>query len=244
MQESQTETLTWAIVDKRAPEIGRENLRKLFDKVFEFSSEGITYDELSGHPDIFIFQKQEKLIIAKNSPKKFVEFLKKMHINFVFGATKISKDLKSSTQYNCLINDNLLFHKKNYSDKSILNSLNNIEIIELPQPFTRCSMLGFGKKNFITSDLGILKIMKKNKFNVKYFSPEKIILDGYEHGLFGGCTGVFDNKIYLMGSLNYHEDGEKIKQFIKDLNFEIVELYDGPLFDVGSIFIGNSSVRL
>ena len=46
----------YAIIDKRCSKEIKENLKQYVDAVFEFSTEGITYNSISCHPDIFIFQ--------------------------------------------------------------------------------------------------------------------------------------------------------------------------------------------
>jgi hypothetical protein len=68
-----------------------------------------------------------------------------------------------------------------------------------------------------------------------YVSPGDILLPGFEHGFFGGTCGLFENKLLLLGSLRYFNDGEKIRQFLAKTKMEIIELYDGPLVDGGSI---------
>jgi hypothetical protein len=68
-----------------------------------------------------------------------------------------------------------------------------------------------------------------------YVSPETILLEGFPHGFFGGCCGVWEDKIFINGSLDLFEDGDKVKVFLHKIGYQIVELTDGPLTDVGSI---------
>jgi len=91
------------------------------------------------------------------------------------------------------------------------------------------------ENNFIISDKGIQKTFFENKINHLYVSPEKIVLPGFPNGFIGGCCGVLENKIFLSGSLKYFPDGEKFKQFVQNYKYEVIELYDGFLFDCGSI---------
>ena len=56
----------YAIIDKRAPLEVKKNLEKYTDEIFEFSSDEITYNSISGHPDIFIFQDAKSPITVKS----------------------------------------------------------------------------------------------------------------------------------------------------------------------------------
>ena len=89
-------------------------------------------------------------------------------------------------------------------------------------------------EKFITSDVGIFKQLKKNNLDVLFVEPKGIILKGFKNGFFGGCCGVENNRVFIAGSLSYFPEGGKINKFLD--GFEIIELYDGPLLDVGSIF--------
>jgi hypothetical protein len=71
--------------------------------------------------------------------------------------------------------------------------------------------------------------------NILYVAPAGIKLEGFPHGFFGGCCGVWEDKVFLNGSLLHYPEGEKVRQYLKDLGYGIVELSDGPLLDVGSI---------
>jgi hypothetical protein len=90
-------------------------------------------------------------------------------------------------------------------------------------------------RQFITSDEGIYKTLKINGFPSLFVNAEDIILHGHKHGFFGGACGIFENKIFALGNLDGYSDGKKVKTFINSLGYDIIELYDGQLFDGGSI---------
>ena len=75
----------YVIIDKRTPLAVKKNLEKYTSDIFEFSSDEITYNAISGHPDIFMFQDANKLILAPNTPKKLINFLDKKAVNYTFG---------------------------------------------------------------------------------------------------------------------------------------------------------------
>ena len=227
----------WAIIDSRAPKEAIENLKKEFD-VLEFESYETTYNEVSGHPDIFIFQNNEELIIAPNSPKKLIAFLDKNNVNYVYGEKKVGLALNNSTQYNCIVTNSYLLHKKGFTDKSIQTRFSDKKFINLPQAYTRCSLTKINDNNYITSDKGIEKALVKEGFNVLYIDPKPILLPGYPFGFFGGTNGIYKEKFYLIGCLKYHPQRKVIEEFLTKKHLEIIELYNGPLYDGGGIFIG------
>ena len=65
--------------------------------------------------------------------------------------------------------------------------------------------------------------------------PHGIELAGFDHGFFGGCCGVINDTVVITGSLAHFPDGQKVSRFLKEQGCPWVELYDGPLVDVGSL---------
>jgi hypothetical protein len=90
---------------------------------------------------------------------------------------------------------------------------------------------------YITSDHGIYAILNAMKCDILYVDPADILLPGFPHGFFGGACGIHENKVYITGSLKKYKHGEMVKEYLLSNNYEIIELYDGPLFDCGSILI-------
>jgi len=90
---------------------------------------------------------------------------------------------------------------------------------------------------FITSDRGIENILKQEGLSCLYVSPKEVLLPGFKHGFFGGACGVFDNSVFILGSLNYFSEGNAVKNYLTGLGYELCELVDGKLFDGGSILI-------
>ena len=62
-----------------------------------------------------------------------------------------------------------------------------------------------------------------------------------KHGFFGGACGVHENKVFILGHLDKFKDGDKVRNYLKDLDYKIIELFDGQLFDGGSILFLYSS---
>ena len=221
------------IIDARIPQEAKDNLSD-YGEIINFSSKGITYDAISGHPDIFFCKVDNKLIVAPNTPSEYFHLLEKNRVKYIKGNKKVSNKYPETAHYNAVVNDIILIHNLDYSDPELLKACSGKEKIFVNQAYTRCSLIPVVKNSFITSDEGIYKIIK-DKFSTLYVSPEKIILPGFKNGFFGGACGVLDDKLFIIGKLKYHPDGDEIMDFVNSYNLEIVELYDGPLYDGGGI---------
>lgn len=226
----------YAIIDQRSPEEVKNNLAKYVDDVFEFSSENITYNSIGGHPDIFMFQDSKKLIIAPNSPKTLLDFLDKKKINYDLGIKNVGESLAESSCYNCFSTKDYFFCNEGKPDKSIQNYCANKQLIHVPQSYVRCSMFGINKQKMITSDLGIVKVLKNKSLDYFYFDPSEINIVNHKNGFLGGTLGEMDNKLFFMGNILIHKDGRELHKFISNNQNEVICLGNDYLYDGGGLF--------
>ncbi len=223
------------IIDKRIPQQSKDIL-KTYGELLELETTDITYDAISGHPDIFFCQAPDNnLIVAPNLPESYFKVLFNNNIPFIKGELEVGKIYPSTAHYNIVLTDKYLIHNTKYTDRKILDQNLNKTIINIKQAYTRCNLISLGDNSFITSDDGIFKTLHKLKFNVLNVSPLDVELPTFDHGFFGGVCGVHNSKVFINGSLNYHREGEQIFDFITTLGYSIIELYDGKLNDGGSI---------
>lgn len=240
------------IIDKRIPEAAKQTLAT-YGELLEFATHGITYDAISGHPDIFFCQTPGGLVVAPNTPAEFLLQLDSKNINYTTGEKPVGSKYPETARYNAVVTNNYLIHNTSVTDTSILNA---ILIFTLPQfsifnpdgyrdqfsihqAYTRCNLIALDEGHYITSDRGIEKALKSRNLEVLFVSPEGIILPGFANGFFGGCCGILDDKLFITGSLHCYPGGEKVRQFSKKAGFRVIELYDGPLFDGGGILFIN-----
>ena len=242
------------IADSRMPEEAKKNLKKLGNVLFLNPTE-ITYNSISSHPDIFFFQKDDTLIYAPNAPKKIVKELKKRKIKLIEGEKEVGKKYPETVPYNAVGIGNLLIHNLKYTDPKILSSYENH--IHVNQGYTRCNLLALNENCFITSDIGIFNAVNSQqttdnrlcpheslaetygRTSVLYIDPKQIKLEGQKNGFFPGCCGVWRNNLIVCGSTKNLKEKAELDKFLKDNNFNLIELYDGDLIDVGSIFFRN-----
>ena len=220
------------------PDKAKENLSKLGDVMWLQPSDK-AYPSISSHPDIFFFCKDERhcksVICAKN-----VDMELPHNIEIIKGEKPVGKKYPETVPYNAVGVGNILIHNLLYTDLSIQNSYRQISTksvqLNVNQGYTRCNLLALDEKNFITSDFGIKKVLEENGCNVFYVDPHQIALPGHDHGFFPGCCGLVDDYVVVCGSLKHLKECKELKKFIRRNKMKIIELYDGELVDVGSIF--------
>lgn len=221
------------IIDKRMPLEAKSALSE-YGELMEFSTSGITYDAISGHPDIFFCRVGARIAAAPDIPAEYTDLLKKRNISIVHGKRPVGGKYPASAGYNAAVWGNFLVHRLDITDPSILMMTEDMEKINIMQGYTRCSLLPLENNLFITSDMGIHSALQKRGRSL-YVSPYNIILPGFAHGFFGGACGVHDDKIFVTGNLDYLSEGNEVRVFLKDSGYTVIELYNGPLFDCGSI---------
>jgi len=224
------------IVDHKMLPRAKEKL-SLYGDLLELKTEGITYPAISGHPDIFIFQSADKLIVAPNFPEEYLKILKNSFSNVINGEFPVGNQYPATSRYNAVASSEHLIHNFRYTDFMITRTLEDLNPIHVDQGYCRCNLLPLKDDHFITSDQGINKVLMRLHLNILNVSPEGIHLEGFPHGFFGGCCGVWEDKVFINGSLNHFTEGEKVRNSLDKLGYEIIELDGGPLIDVGSIVI-------
>ena len=226
------------IVNRDIPQEAMENLSQ-FGDLISISSSDITYNAISGHPDIFMCQIDDKLVVSPNLPSSIKEKMNEEQIAFVEGESIAGSIYPETAHYNAVVSENYLIHKLGVTDDKILEYCSHKKFINVNQAYTRCNLLPLKNDCFITSDKGIFSILKNNNLDALFVDPQQILLPGFNNGFFGGACGVVDNKVFIIGSLSKINDGNKIQEFLTNRSYEIIELYSGPLFDGGSVLFNN-----
>lgn len=206
-------------------------------ELMELRTKGITYPAISGHPDIFFCQSANKLIVAPNLPQKYFDQLTDHQINYITGELPVGPEYPASARYNAVATSKYLIHNLRHTDPVITSELHDLTPVHVNQGYCRCNLLPLKGDHFITSDKGIYKVLKGLHPEGLHpgVSPNNILLEGFPHGFFGGCCGVWEDKVFVNGSLRFFKDGSKVRDYLYNLNCEILELHKGPLIDSGSI---------
>jgi hypothetical protein len=227
------------IIDQKMSKEAKATLA-FFGELIGLKTDGITYPAISGHPDIFFCQSPGKLIIAPNLPKHYINQIKNHKIGYKIGELPVGREYPASASYNAVATSNYLIHNFRHTDFMITRTLEELHPVHVDQGYCRCNLLPLKNDHFITSDRGIFKVLtglhpEGLHPNVLFVSPEEILLEGFPNGFFGGCCGVLGEKVFVNGTLAHYPDGSKVRDYLSSLGYEIVELDEGPLTDVGSI---------
>ena len=109
-----------------------------------------------------------------------------------------------------------------------------LEVAEFRVQSRDASTMSFIKQNenSFTEDIVDTSVQK----SILYIDPKQIKLEGHDHGFFPGCCGVWKNNLIVCGSTKHLKEKEELDKFLKDNGFNLIELYDGELVDVGSVF--------
>ena len=241
------EELPTIIADGRMPEEAKKNLKKLGDVLF-LNPTDITYNSISAHPDIFFFQGKDGLVYAPNAPKRIVKELKKRKIKLTEGKKEVGRKYPETVPYNAVGIGDTLIHNLKHTDPTILSLYENH--IQVNQGYTRCNLVALKEGVFITSIPDNRQQTTDNRLcpseshvetygrtSILYIDPKQIKLEGHDHGFFPGCCGVWKNNLIVCGSTKYLKEKAELDKFLKDNDFNLIELYDGELVDVGSILI-------
>lgn len=197
-----------------------------------FKTENITYPAISAHPDIFMFQKDNILVFAPNLPDKYKEVLQKSQCLLIEGENPVGKIYPESSYYNASCNSNLLITNIKNTDTRILSIFSNEQIVNTPQGYSRCNTLILNENLILSSDIALCKKLT----SCIYIDPKEILLEGFKHGFFGGCCGINQNKVYINGTIKHLKNSREIYNLLEKFQFEMIELSQEPLQDVGGIF--------
>lgn len=224
------------LVDKKAPEAAKASLQNE-GEVVEFSTTGICYEAISGHPDIFFFQHPKGLVVAPNTPVKYVNIMKDKGVSFTMGHLPVGSHYPHTAHYNALYTHRGILHNAGITDPKVKICHQNI--LQCKQGYVRCNAIEVGRW-LLTSDKGIEHTMLKESRDVLYVSPQYIVLQGFKNGFLGGCCGIHQKKVYFCGSIDNIPQFDIIEKIIRDEGGEVIELYEGPLQDVGTILFLNT----
>jgi hypothetical protein len=206
-----------------------------YGKVVEFATEGITYEAISGHPDIFFCKTPGGLVVSPNLPETYLLILDQNDVRYTPGSAPVGKKYPESAHFNCLVTNRFIIQNPDLADPVIAELNPGLEIIPAKQGYVKCNLLALPNNTFITSDRGIEKSLLQRDLEVLFVDPSCIKLDGFEHGFFGGACGLTGNTLFICGNLNHFKDRSHIESFTERAGVSIIELYDGQPFDAGTI---------
>ncbi|MCT4594110.1 MAG: hypothetical protein N4A57_07575 [Anaeromicrobium sp.] len=230
-----------ALIDGRASEELIKNLEKLNIKAIKTPKCKELYRAICSHVDILSYKVDNtNVIVAPNIYDFIREELSKNEISPIKGRTLLKSNYPYDIAYNVARVGKYAIHNFKYTDKLVLEHLKKeeVELINVKQGYSKCSICVVNEKAVITSDRGIANTLKDYDIDLLLISLGHIKLDGLDHGFIGGCTGNINNKQLLFtGTLSNHPDENRILNFLKKHGIEPMFLSEDNLIDLGTIFI-------
>ncbi len=206
-----------------------ENLKKYGYKAILLPKSRFLQEPVAAHADMLLHRVGDKLLCceyyAKDDPTAFDN--EKMLLTDETHCEKYPGDIL----FNCFEFQNRLYGKldslseyvvKHYKEKGT-------KLVNIRQGYAKCSCI-VTPKLCITDDENISNTVEERCIKIKKGS---ILLPGYNEGFIGGASFYDDDTVYFFGALHTHPDGEFIKDVLKQVNVDIVELAEGMLTDLG-----------
>jgi hypothetical protein len=198
------------------------------------------YEAIDGHPDIQLNVLKNKssnqIIIQKDISEHFKDVLKLNNINYIISKKSLSNTYPDDIILNSLISEKYFIHNLKYTDENLLKSQISKVNINVPQGYTKCSILPVRDNALITSDKGIYESLKNHNFHILLLPPGDILLPSLNYGFIGGVGGMISNDIMVFfGDLDSYKWGDEIKKFLFKYDVSPISLRKGKLIDRGSL---------
>lgn len=224
------------IIDNRMRQIEKQKLQNMGYEIIEIQTSPNVYTEISSHVDIFACKIENEIIVE---PTQNINNIS----NKIYGNDKVLSQYPFDIKYNVCIIGNKAIHNLKYTDETLKKELFNkgFELINTTQGYTNCSIAVIDDRSAIVTDKGLNKILQKNGIDTLYLSNELDIklLNGKQYsnkrGFIGGCISRIDNKIIVFGALKKIDPENKIREFIKKRNLEIIEFCGLDVIDYGGL---------
>lgn len=180
---------------------------------------------------------------------------------------RLTRHYPGNIIYNAVCTGKYFIHNLKYTDEALLQrvrqwhclqgSCEPLQMVHVPQGYTRCCCLPVDDQSFITADEGIAKALRAYHTDVLLIEKGHILLPGFDYGFIGGCAGHLitagekalaqertadipaperrNRTILFNGNLSAHPDHQKIRSFLSARGITPVDFKKYPLTDIGSI---------
>ncbi|MTI49530.1 MAG: hypothetical protein FH761_16985 [Firmicutes bacterium] len=226
------------VVDGRAKEIISE-LERMNTKVISTIRCPKLYDAISYHPDIVMHPiSHKKIIVAPEVYEYYKEKLKKYGFEILKGEKKLKEKYPNNIAYNVARIFNYAIHNFKYTDEKLKFYLKKegIELVNVKQGYTKCSVSIVGEKAIMTSDISIYKTLGKLGIDTLLIEQGYIELPGINYGFIGGSTGLLsDKELLFTGRYDDHPSRNNINNFLKKNQVMANIITSEKIIDLGSI---------
>ena len=222
-------------VDCRISEVELHNLYKENLNIIQIPKSPHLYDSICAHPDIQVnITSSSSIILASNS---YLDTSKiSSNIDIKYSKNKLEEKYPKNIFLNAVNLKDYFIHNLKYTDEVLLSSVQNKELINIKQGYSKCSCCIISDSALITSDIGIYNSLKPYNIDTLLVPAGDIKLPGLSYGFIGGCSGLIaEDKLAFFGNLKNHNYEKEVKDFLFKHNVEPIYLCDSKLIDRGSI---------
>lgn len=234
--------LMWVISDERIDKASADALAALGFEPILMPAAKYLQTGVASHPDMLIFAGLGRLFCHEKYYRENRELIGRIalvsHLDISVSDEPTGEKYPLDVLFNaCLVGDRLICNERTVS-RLILGAAEDsgVEIINVPQGYTKCSVCAVSDDAIITADRAIAKICAAHGIDALTVSEGHVSLPPYSHGFIGGASGIYGDTVYFCGSLDTHPDGDRIAEFCRKHKKTAVSLRDGELYDVGTMF--------
>lgn len=227
------------IVDTRTPKCIQNKIRAKGINIIETPYCWDLYEAVAAHPDMLLHHiGGNEIIVAPNIYLQIKKKLEKLKLKVIKGNTVLKSTYPDNIAYNVGRIGKFAIHNFKYTDKKIMERLKEkkIELINVKQGYSKCSICIVNENAIITSDRGIAKKLQKYNIDLLLIRSGYIDLPGLNYGFIGGISGLVEsNKMLFSGDIRKHPDFKNIKRFLRKHSMDFDTVKDEKLIDIGSI---------
>ncbi|HKK95741.1 MAG TPA: hypothetical protein VJ916_05455 [Anaerovoracaceae bacterium] len=209
-------------------------------RIIQLPENNFVLRSISSHPDMFmckmgcksdspiIYSDEFKLLMGTKAPEGGFDL-------------KLDKKYPNDVIFNAASTGKYFIHCLRYTDEKVLSAAKKLQqhLIDIPQGYSKCSIVIVNEDSIITYDRGITKKIYTEYFpeapGVLQIKPGYIKLPGLNLGFLGGTSGRIGNEIIFNGDLQMHPDHLKIKAYIESKGLRCVWFKGHDLMDIGTI---------
>lgn len=236
-----SEFITWAnLPDKKVKTVLIGCHERIIKSLNSLKIETVVLDDnpeidfsVRNHADMAALHLGCDRIILDKRQISAAESLERMGFCVGFTEKNIGGEYPDDVRLNCAVVGNKMICGKRGVEPELLTM--PFERLTVNQGYCKCSVCILTENAIITDDESIYK-RTRDIFDALLISKGDILLEGKDYGFIGGASArLSGDSVTFFGSLKYHRDGDKIKDFAEKHGLSCVELFDGRLTDIGSV---------
>ncbi len=229
-----------AVIDWRADARIQYELEKLGIELIRTCRHTGLYDAVSYHPDMMIHHiGGSRIVFAPDTGRELLIALEKYGFELVEGRTSLLNTYPYDIAYNVARVGKFALHNLRYTDPVLLKELEDsgVELINVKQGYSKCSICVVDENSIITSDKGIAKSAEREGIEVLLIQQdENILLPGLDRGFIGGSTGLVDKKtLAVTGNAENLKSYRRVREYLSGKGMALVSLGSSLIVDMGSI---------